>query len=78
MKKLKTKSYVKPQVITHAPIKFETQISGGNSGGGQGGSFPGLGWGVDGVPAKERGDFPGGGATGGVFPGKGPQHGRRP
>ncbi|MGQ4665908.1 hypothetical protein ACUIJN_08675 [Metabacillus halosaccharovorans] len=72
---MNTKSYVKPEVISHVPIKFETNISGG---GGKSGSFPGLGWGVDGVPAKERGDFPGGGATGGGFPGKGPQHNHRP
>jgi len=41
-------------------------------------TFPGLGWGVDGIPAKERGDFPGGGNTGGYFPGVGPQHDHRP
>lgn len=69
--KMDLKNYVKPEVLNHNPIRFETKVS-------DGGSFPGLGWGVDGVPAKERGDFPGGGATGGVFPGKGPQHNHRP
>ncbi|TCN22214.1 hypothetical protein [Mesobacillus foraminis] len=66
---------VKPQVLSHTPIRFETQISGSTNK-----PFPGLGWGVDGIPAKERGEFPGGGATGGVFPGKGkgPKTGRRP
>ena len=40
--------------------------------------FPGLGWGVSGIPAKERGDFPGNGNTGGIFPGKGPSNEHRP
>lgn len=65
------KPYESPQVLRHVPIKFETSPS-------EPGTFPGLGWGVDGVPAEERGDFPGGGNTGGVFPGRGPTHGRRP
>lgn len=67
------KEYYKPEVISHYPITFETSISNNNKG-----SFPGLGWGVDGTPAIERGDFPGGGSTGGIFPGRGPTHDRRP
>lgn len=65
----------RPMVLSHQPIRFETTVSGGTD---TGGSFPGLGWGVDGVPARKRGTFPGGGDTGGVFPGKGPTHNRRP
>ncbi|WP_028610133.1 hypothetical protein [Paenibacillus harenae] len=63
--------YEKPVVLNHRPIQFETVVSGS-------GNFPGLGNGVDGVPAKERGDFPGQGATEGTFPGKGPTHNHRP
>jgi hypothetical protein len=70
--------YDKPKIISHSPIRFETAQSGGNSATPAGGSFPGLGWGVDGTPAEERGDFPGGGNTGGVFPGKGPTTPNRP
>lgn len=65
-------TYEKPAVLNHHPIQFETVVSGSSS------SFPGLGNGVDGVPAEERGDFPGGGATGGTFPGRGPTHNHRP
>ena len=64
-------TYEKPALLSHTAIKFETLVSGS-------GKFPGLGHGVDGVPAKERGDFPGKGATDGIFPGKGPTHGHRP
>ncbi|WP_274650952.1 hypothetical protein [Paenibacillus humicola] len=63
--------YRKPEVLDHSTIKFETKVSGS-------GKFPGLGNGVNGKPAKERGDFPGKGATGGTFPGVGPTHGHRP
>lgn len=64
-------AYERPEIVYTRAIVFETTVSGGSS-------FPGLGGGVDGVPAEERGDFPGGGATGGVFPGRGPTHGHRP
>jgi len=64
-------TYEKPELLSHTAIKFETLVSGS-------GSFPGLGHGADGVPAKERGDFPGGGSTNGTFPGKGPNKGHRP
>lgn len=67
------RTYEKPELLSHTAIKFETLVSGTGKG-----SFPGLGWGVDGLPAEERGDFPGQGATGGVFPGKGPTHNHRP
>jgi hypothetical protein len=40
--------------------------------------FPGLGWGVDGLPAEKRGHFPGEGDTDGYFPGIGPTHDHRP
>lgn len=59
-------TYNKPELLSHTAIKFETLVSGS-------GSFPGLGNGVDGVPAKDRGDFPNG-----TFPGKGPTHDHRP
>lgn len=62
-------TYEKPALLSHTAIKFETLVSGTSSGG----SFPGLGHGVDGVPANERGDFPNG-----TFPGKGPTHDHRP
>lgn len=52
----------KPEVLSHKPIVFETAVS-------SGGSFPGLGHGVDGKPSKKEGNFPGGGDTGGQFPG---------
>lgn len=68
--------YEKPELLDHNSIQFETKVSSPASPGTS--SFPGLGHGVDGVPAKERGDFPGGGGTGGVFPGKGPTHNHRP
>lgn len=65
------RTYAKPMVLGHDAIRFETKVS-------DSGKFPGLGHGVDGVPGKERGDFPGGGATGGTFPGKGPTGDHRP
>ena len=37
----------------------------GNGDNGNGSGFPGLGGGVDGIPADEEGDFPGGGDFGG-------------
>lgn len=63
--------YQSPQVLTHVPIRFETAPS-------ECGSFPGLGWGVDGKPAKERGEFPGGGPNKCGFPGVGPTNDNRP
>jgi hypothetical protein len=65
MEKLK---YAKPEVLSHAPVRFETTASGGR------GDFPGLGHGVDGTPANNPGQFPG---PGGQFPGKGPKRGKR-
>lgn len=59
-------TYEKPALLSHTAIKFETLVSGS-------GSFPGLGHGVNGKPANERGDFPNG-----TFPGKGPIHDHRP
>ena len=56
---VKTK-YIKPEIISHSPIRFETAASGGTT---DTSSFPGLGKGVNGTPAKERGDFPGGKGT---------------
>ncbi|WP_281884302.1 hypothetical protein [Paenibacillus sp. YYML68] len=53
---------MKPMIMSHKRIVFETAVSGG-------GTFPGLGNGVNGNPAKDQGQFPGGGNTNGQFPG---------
>lgn len=68
--------YEKPKVLKQTQIRFETTPSGDS--GNTKGKFPGLGWGVGGTPAQERGDFPGGGSTGGQFPGRGPTTPNRP
>jgi hypothetical protein len=51
--------YVKPEVVSHRAITFETAVSGG--------IFPGQGHGVGGNPSNGHGTFPGGG----TFPGNG-------
>ena len=65
--------YFSPKIVEHYPLKFENQISGGDR---STSSFPGKGWGVEGTPPTDTGNFPGGGNTGGVFPGRGHGWGR--
>lgn len=68
-------SYTSPRIVEHYPFKFENQISGGGDIT-PASSFPGKGWGVGGTPPTDTGTFPGGGNTGGVFPGRGKGRGR--